>query len=87
MSRPDLAKIRGVSVDAAVNGLLERGFVEEAGRGETGAVLFRTTAHFERSFGLANLGALPAIEGFAPTDDDVSRMKVQLERMAEARVE
>lgn len=87
VSRPDLAKIRGVSVDAAVNGLLERGFVEEAGRGETGAVLFRTTAHFERAFGLSSLGALPPLEGFGPDADDVARMKQQLERMADARVE
>ncbi|MCW2925960.1 MAG: chromosome segregation and condensation protein ScpB [Thermoleophilia bacterium] len=87
VSRPDIAKIRGVSVDAAMTGLLERGFVEEAGRGETGAVLFRTTAHFERAFGLSSLGALPELEGFGPGDDEVARMKAQLEKMAEARVE
>ncbi len=87
VSRPDLAKIRGVSVDAAMSGLMERGFIEEAGRGETGAVLFRTTAHFERAFGLSSLGALPDLEGFGPGEDEVTRMKEQLEKMAEARVE
>lgn len=87
VSRPDLAKIRGVSVDAAMSGLMERGFVEEAGRSESGAVLFRTTAHFERAFGLSSIGGLPELEGFAPSDDDVVRMKEQLEKMAEARVE
>lgn len=87
VSRPDLARIRGVSVDAAVNGLLERGFVEEAGRGDTGAVLFRTTAHFERAFGLASLGSLPPLEGFGPGADEITRMREQLERMADARVE
>jgi segregation and condensation protein B len=87
VSRPDLARIRGVSVDAAMNGLLERGFVEEAGRSESGAVLFRTTAHFERAFGLSSLGALPELEGFGPGDEEVARMKEQLEKMADARVE
>ncbi|MCW2950401.1 MAG: scpB [Thermoleophilia bacterium] len=87
VSRPDIAKIRGVSVDAAMTGLLERGLVEEAGRGESGAVLFRTTAHFERAFGLASLGALPPIEGFGPGDDELERMREQLEKMASARME
>lgn len=87
VSRPDLAKIRGVSVDAAMAGLMERGFIEEAGRSDTGAVLFRTTAHFERAFGLSSLGALPDLEGFGPGEDEVGRMKAQLEKMAEARVE
>jgi len=87
VSRPDLARIRGVSVDAAMNGLLERGFVEEAGRSESGAVLFRTTAHFERAFGLSSLGALPELEGFGPGTEEVARMKEQLEKMADARVE
>ena len=87
VSRPDIAKIRGVSVDAAMTGLLERGFVEEAGRSDSGAVLFRTTAHFERAFGLSSLGALPDLEGFGPGEEEVTRMKEQLERMAEARVE
>jgi segregation and condensation protein B len=87
VSRPDLAKIRGVSVDAAMTGLMERGLVEEAGRSDSGAVLFRTTAHFERAFGLSSLGALPDLEGFGPGAEEVERMKEQLERMAEARVE
>ena len=87
MSRPDIAKIRGVSVDAAMTGLLERGLVEEAGRSDTGAVLFRTTAHFERAFGLSSLDAMPAIEGFGPDEHEVARMRDQLEKMAAARVE
>ena len=87
VSRPDLAKIRGVSVDAAMTGLMERGMVEEAGRSDSGAVLFRTTAHFERAFGLSSLGALPELEGFGPGEEEVARMKEQLEKMADARVE
>lgn len=87
ISRPDIAKIRGVSVDAAMTGLLERGMVEEAGRGETGAVLFRTTAHFERAFGMQGIGSLPELEGFGPGEEELARMKEQLEKMVAARVE
>lgn len=87
ISRPDVARIRGVSVDAAMASLLEKGFVEEAGRGESGAVLFRTTALFERAFGLSSVKALPELEGFGPSDDDVARLREQLEQMAAARVE
>ncbi|MCW2974281.1 MAG: chromosome segregation and condensation protein ScpB [Thermoleophilia bacterium] len=87
VSRPDIAKIRGVSVDAAMTGLTERGLVEEAGRSESGAVLFRTTAHFERAFGLESLNTLPPIEGFGPGADELERMREQLEKMASARME
>lgn len=87
ISRPDVARIRGVSVDAAMSSLLERGFVEEAGRSESGAVLFRTTALFERAFGLSSIGALPDLEGFGPSDDERARLREQLEQMAAARVD
>ena len=33
VSRPEIARVRGVSADGAVAGLLERGLIEEAGRG------------------------------------------------------
>ncbi|MBC7462604.1 MAG: SMC-Scp complex subunit ScpB [Thermoleophilia bacterium] len=87
VSRPDIAKIRGVSVDAAMTGLIERGLVEEAGRSDSGAVLFRTTAHFERAFGLESLNTLPPIEGFGPGEEELDRMREQLEKMASARME
>jgi segregation and condensation protein B len=87
ISRPDVARIRGVSVDAAMSGLLERGFVEEAGRGESGAVMFRTTALFERAFGLSSINALPELEGFGPSDDERIRLREQLEQIASARVD
>ena len=54
VARPEIARIRGVSADAAVAGLLERGIIEEAGRTDErgGAVLYRTTSVFDRVFGL-----------------------------------
>ena len=87
VSRPDVARVRGVSVDAAMSGLLERGFVEEAGRNESGAVQFRTTALFERAFGLPSISSLPELQGFGPGEDEVARLREQLEQMAAARVE
>src|SRR5262249_35308671 len=52
-SRPDIARIRGVSADSAVANLVERGLIAEAGRdGEGGAIRYRTTPMFERVFGL-----------------------------------
>jgi segregation and condensation protein B len=54
IGRPEIARIRGVSSDAVVAGLLERELIEEAGRGDGlgSPVLYRTTTVFERVFGL-----------------------------------
>ena len=54
MSRPEIARIRGVVGRPGVAGLLERGLIEESGRGDTPGqpVLYRTTNLFERMFGL-----------------------------------
>ena len=62
-SRPEIAKIRGVAADSAVAGLVERGLIAEAGRddGVGGAVRYRTTALFERVFGLESTAALPRL--------------------------
>ena len=65
IGRPEIARIRGVSSDAVVAGLLERQLIEEAGRGDGlgTPVLYRTTTIFERIFGLEEgLEGLPAID-------------------------
>ena len=59
VSRPEIARIRGVSSESAVATLTERGLIEESGRSRFGAVVYRTTPLFERLFGLAGLDALP----------------------------
>jgi len=45
VSRPEIARIRGVAADSTVAGLLERGLIAEAGRdeGHGGAVRYKTT--------------------------------------------
>ena len=62
-TRPEIARLRGVSAVSAVAGLLERGLIAEAGReGTAGAVRYRTTALFERVFGLDSLAELPRLD-------------------------
>ena len=46
VSRPEIARIRGVNAESAAQTLLERGLVEESGRSQFGAVLYRTTDLF-----------------------------------------
>ena len=59
VSRPEIARIRGVASESAAAALIERGLIEEAGRSQFGAVLYRTTPLFLKLFGLA-LGRRPA---------------------------
>ena len=79
VGRPEIARIRGVSSDAVVAGLLERELIEEAGRGDgLGApVLYRTTTTFERIFGLEDgIDGLPALEGDEELDSAELRQRL-----------
>jgi segregation and condensation protein B len=83
VSRPEIARIRGVNVDGVVSGLVERGLVAEHGReGEFGAIRYKTTPLFERVFGLESLSALPRLDDIA---DDVGAIRERLEAVAERR--
>lgn len=64
VSRPEIARIRGVAADSAVASLVERGLIAEAGResGPGGAVRYKVTPLFERVFGLESLAALPRLD-------------------------
>jgi len=83
-TRPDVARIRGVSADSAMAGLVERGLVAEAGREDApgGAVRYRTTPLFERVFGLESLSELPRLDDLA---DDAEALRERLEAVAEKR--
>ena len=83
-TRPDVARIRGVSADSAVAGLVERGLIAEAGREDApgGAVRYRTTPLFERVFGLGSLSELPRLDDLA---DDADALRERLEAVAERR--
>jgi segregation and condensation protein B len=84
VSRPEIARIRGVAADSAVASLVERGLIAEAGResGPGGAVRYRVTALFERVFGLENLGALPRLDDLG---DDTEAIRERLHAVAEQR--
>jgi segregation and condensation protein B len=72
VSRPEIARIRGVAADSAVAGLLERGLIAEAGReGEGGAVRYRTTPLFERVFGLTGPSELPRLDDLGEGAEDL----------------
>jgi len=83
VSRPEIARIRGVAADSAVAGLVERGLIAEAGReAEGGAVRYETTPLFERVFGLADRSELPELDELG---GDVEELRSRLENVAARR--
>jgi segregation and condensation protein B len=84
VTRPEIARIRGVAADSVVAGLLERGLIAEAGReeGAGGAVRYRTTPLFERLFGLESLSQLPRLDDVG---EDADAIRARLEAVAERR--
>ena len=83
VTRPEITRIRGVVSDSIVAGLLERGLIDEAGRAEDGgAVRYRTTALFERVFGLTNLSELPRLDDIG---EDREEIRERLETVAGLR--
>jgi segregation and condensation protein B len=87
VSRPEITRIRGVSADSAAATLLERGLIEEAGRSQFGAVLYRTGAQFLKLFGLSSLDELPDVAQWDPTPEEQSELRERLLRAGEARAE
>ena len=83
-TRPDIARIRGVTADSAVASLVERGLVVEAGREDApgGAIRYRTTPLFERVFGLESVAALPRLDDLGA---DAEELRERLLEVAEAR--
>ena len=85
VSRPEIARIRGVSAESAAATLLERGMIEEAGRSQFGAVLYRTTELFLRLFGLTSIEELPDVSQFDPAPEVEQELRQRLLRAGEAR--
>jgi len=86
VSRPEIARIRGVNAESAAQTLLERGLVEESGRSQFGAVLYRTSELFLRLFGLKELEQLPPISAFDQSPELEEELRERLLRAGEARV-
>lgn len=85
VSRPEIARIRGVSAESAVATLLERGMIEESGRSQFGAILYRTTELFLRLFGLNSVDELPDSSQFDPSPEVQSELRDRLLKAGEAR--
>lgn len=84
VSRPEVARIRGVAADSTVASLVERGLIAEAGResGAGGAVRYRSTPLFERVFGLDTLAELPRLDDLG---GDADAIRERLLEVAGAR--
>ena len=85
VSRPEIARIRGVASESAVGTLLERGLIEEAGRSQFGAILYRTTPLFQKLFGLSGLDALPDPTAYDPTPEEAASLRDRLLKAGEQR--
>lgn len=75
MTRAQISEIRGVNSDSAVNTLVERGLLREAGVLEVpgNPVLYGTSRAFLEKFGLRSPDDLPDIMQFAP-DEKTARL-------------
>jgi segregation and condensation protein B len=85
VSRPEIARIRGVNAESAAATLIERGLIEESGRSQFGAILYRTTELFLRLFGMRGLDELPDASEFDPSPELEAELRDRLLRAGEAR--
>ena len=85
VSRPEVARIRGVASESATSALVERGLLEESGRSQFGAVLYRTTPLFLKLFGLASTEDLPDPGQWDPSPDEAANLRDRLLRAGEER--
>jgi segregation and condensation protein B len=85
VSRPEVARIRGVASESATTALVDRGLIEEAGRSQFGAVLYRTTPLFLKLFGLRSVEELPDPSQWDPSPEDQAALRDRLLRAGEER--
>jgi segregation and condensation protein B len=85
VSRPEVARIRGVASESATSALVERGLIEESGRSQFGAVLYRTTELFLKLFGLRSTDDLPDPSQWDPSPEESGALRDRLLRAGEAR--
>jgi segregation and condensation protein B len=85
VSRPEITRIRGVAAESAAATLLERGLIEESGRSQFGATLYRTTPLFLKLFGMSGLDALPDVAAWDPTPEEEADLRERLLKAGAAR--
>lgn len=80
VSRGVLAEIRGVQSEGVIKTLEDRGLVLPVGKGGPPGypVLYGTTVRFLERFGLIGTEDLPPLEGFAPDEDTVEKIRRSL---------
>ena len=86
ISRGQMSAIRGVSVEATLNTLLQRGYVMEVGRdpGPGAAVLYGTTRTFLERLGMSSIDDLPPLGDFVPDPSVVEALERGLRITASA---
>ena len=70
VTRASVASGRGVNSDSAINSLLDKGLIREAGQANLpgSPMTYRTTPAFLQHFGMSSLDDLVPIEDFAPDE-------------------
>jgi segregation and condensation protein B len=87
VSRPEVARIRGVASESATSALVERGLIEESGRSQFGAVLYRVTPLFLKLFGLASTDDLPDPAQWDPSPEEAANLRDRLLKAGEERAQ
>ena len=84
VTRNQISAIRGVSSDTALNTLVERGYVREAGVQEApgNPTLYATTRSFLEKFGLRSVDDLPSLDEFAPDEKTAQLIRERLGAVA-----
>lgn len=79
VTRTSIEHIRGVNCDYIVNRLIERNFIEEKGRLDAPGrpIVFGTTQHFLRIFGISSLADLPEYESLGQSAEDAQQMEME----------
>ncbi len=79
VTRPFVEQVRGVDCSAVVQGLQQKGLIEEKGRMDLPGrpLLYGTTQNFLRCFGLASLDQLPPL----PQKEDNTMRETTLDEM------
>jgi len=80
VTRSGISAVRGVSSDAVISSLVEKGLVREVGReaGPGNAILYGTTRTFLEKFGLRSIRDLPDLEQFAPDEESRAFIRERL---------
>ena len=80
ITRGEISSIRGVTSDTALNTLVERGYVREAGTLDApgNPIIYATTQTFLEKFGLRSPADLPPLEEFAPDEKTAELIRERL---------